>query len=93
MIEIGLHMEAPTLERNDRVLDHLEKSRRIWSKKLPGADGGKALGPNSRTWRRLSELIDVEDMGDPDFAGEVAERLAIYVRVLAPLLDGETAKA
>jgi hypothetical protein len=88
VIEIGLHLEATTSERNDFLLDHLENSRRIWSKKLPGADGGKALGPNSRTWRRLSEVIDAEDMTDPDFAGEVAERLAIYVKVLAPLLDG-----
>jgi hypothetical protein len=30
--------------------------------------------------------MDAEDADDPDLAGEVAERLAVYVKTLRPLL-------
>jgi hypothetical protein len=38
-------------------------------------------------WRRVSELIELEDPDDPDFASEIAERVALYVLTLRPLLD------
>lgn len=86
VIEVGLHLESSSRERNEQVLESLVKARRRWEKKLPDAVTGKALGPQSATWRRLSEVMDVEDADDPDLAGEIAERLATYVKTLRPLI-------
>lgn len=78
-IEVGLHLEAALAQANDSRLSSLDG----WSKKLPRAVAGKALGPQAKVWRRISELVPVESMDDPDFAGEVAERLALYMKTLA----------
>lgn len=85
--EVGLHLEANSREKNDSLLESLIQRERSWRKHLPDAETGKAIGPNGSTWRRLSELIPLEDEDDPDLAGELAERLAVYVRTLKPLLD------
>lgn len=77
-IEVGMHLESPDVQANDDMLVSLQG----WQKKLPEAFGGKALGPRASTWRRISELWDIESMDDPDFAGEVAERLALYIKTL-----------
>ncbi|MEO7803336.1 MAG: hypothetical protein ABIS18_02575 [Actinomycetota bacterium] len=81
-IEVGLHLEAPTAEANDELLASMSG----WQSKLPDAFAGKALGPRASLWRRVSELVDVESMDDSDFAGEIAERLALYIKTLDPFI-------
>jgi hypothetical protein len=83
--EVGLHLEHPAAERNDEILGLLT-SRKAWRRSLPSAGHGPAIGPRAATWRRLSELVEGEDADDPDLAGEIAERLADYVKTLEPLL-------
>lgn len=87
VIDVGLHLESPAREQNQEVLDHLISSRARWSKALSGAEAAKALGPQAATWRRLSELIDAGDPEDSDLAGEVAERLAVFVKTLRPMVQ------
>jgi len=86
VVEVGLHLESSSPKRNDAVLQALERERTTWSKKLPEAEAGKAIGPRSATWRRLSEVIEAPDLDDPELASEVAERLSFYVKALEPLL-------
>lgn len=86
LMEIGLHLESPSSRANQTILDELEADRSKWRRKLFRAEAGEAYGPQSATWRRLSEVLDAEDTGDPDFGGEVAERLAVYIKTLHPLL-------
>jgi hypothetical protein len=83
--EVGLHLEHPEAGRNDGILEAL-RAGRAWRRALPSAAGGAAIGPQSARWRRLSELVDGEGGEDPDLAGEIAERLAVYIRTLEPLL-------
>lgn len=85
-VEVGLHLEAPSAERNEAILERLTGRPGAWRRKLPRAEAGNAFGPQSAAWRRLSEVIDGGDGDDPDLASEVAERLAAYVRTLGPLL-------
>lgn len=85
--EVGLHVETKSRKVNDSVLESLVKKERSWRRHLPDAEAGKAIGPNGASWRRISELIPLDDEDDPDLAGELAERLAVYVRALKPLLD------
>ena len=86
--EVGLHLEHPTAARNDEILGALTAPgrRKVWRRALPGAVGGDAIGPRAAVWRRVSELLEGEDADDPDLAGEIAERLAAYVKALEPLL-------
>lgn len=86
--EVGLHLEHATAARNDEILGALTAptGRKVWRRVLPSAVGGGAIGPRASTWRRLSELVEVDDAEDPDLAGEIAERLAAYVKALEPLL-------
>jgi hypothetical protein len=86
-IEVGLHMETPVPEENDEMLRRVESRRHLWEGSLGAAEGGACYGPRGRDWRRLSELMEVEDSDDPDSASEVAELLAAYVRTLKPLVD------
>ncbi|MGH2731394.1 MAG: hypothetical protein ACRDJG_00300 [Actinomycetota bacterium] len=93
VMEVGLHLEHSSARMNDRILEWLLERRETWSAALPRAEAGPAFGPRSARWRRLSELLDDEGadqafggLDDPDFAGEIAERLAHYVRILQPLL-------
>ena len=86
--EVGLHLEHQTAARNDEILGALTAPARTkaWRGALPSAVGGGAIGPRASTWRRLSELVEGEDTDDPDLAGEIAERLAAYVKTLEPML-------
>lgn len=84
-LEVGLHLEAPAAGRNDRVLGFLNDCRSEWGPQIPAAEAGRAIGPRAATWRRVSEIVEVPGW-DEDFAGEVAERLARYVRALGPRL-------
>jgi hypothetical protein len=85
--EVGLHLEHATAARNDEILDALTAAgRKAWHRALPSAVSGGAIGPRASTWRRLSELVGGEDAEDPDLAGEIAERLAAYVKTLEPML-------
>lgn len=86
VIEVGLHLEAPDPAVNERVLADLTRGRPAWRRKLPEAGAGPALGPRGGAWRRVSEFLN-ETIPDPDLASEVAERLALYVRTLWPLLN------
>lgn len=84
-LEVGLHLEHGRAARNDEILRAL-MARRDWRKTLPAAVGGEAIGPQAAIWRRLSEIVEGGDTDDSDLAGEIAERLAVYVRTLEPLL-------
>jgi hypothetical protein len=83
--EVGLHLEHAAASRNDEILRALA-ARKGWRPALPAAVGGEALGPQAPVWRRLSEVVEGADTDDPDLAGEIAERLALYVKILQPLL-------
>ena len=86
-IEIGLHLESRSPERNREVLGRLLEGRKGWQRRLAEAEAGPAFGPQGAAWRRLSELVELDDL-DEDLAGEVAERLACYVVTLQPLIEG-----
>lgn len=85
-LEIGLHLESKDAERNARLLEKLLAKRQSWGRELESAEPGEAFGPMGREWRRISEVTELEGL-DEDFAGEVAERFAGYIRNLYPLLD------
>ncbi|CAN5773253.1 hypothetical protein BH23ACT12_BH23ACT12_14050 [soil metagenome] len=84
-LEIGLHLESGDSGRNDRMLGRLLDERRSWGSGLEAAETGKAIGPMSSRWRRVSEVVDLPAV-DEDFAGEVAERFSCYIRNLHPLI-------
>lgn len=86
VIEVGLHFETNSVEDNEERLNHLTAKSAVWRKELPAAKGDRAFGPQSATWRRLSEVIAPEEFDDPDLAGEIAERLAAYIKNLESLL-------
>lgn len=83
-LELGLHIESNQPKRNQSILDDLLAGRPDWGKLLPGAEHGKAIGP-MKSWRRLSEVVPVEEL-DEEFAGEVAERFSAYIVALHPLM-------
>ncbi|HEX2054596.1 MAG TPA: hypothetical protein VHJ78_12835 [Actinomycetota bacterium] len=85
-LEIGLHLESKDSERNAEMLHRLLEARPTWGPQLEGAEPGEAFGPMGARWRRVSEVVDLEGM-DEDFAGEVAERFARYIRSLYPLIS------
>lgn len=84
-IEVGLHLEHGRAARNDEILRALT-ARKSWRRALPAAVGGEAIGPQASVWRRVSEIVEGGNTDDPDLAGEVAERLAAYVKTFEPLL-------
>ena len=84
-LEIGLHLESKDAERNDRILNRLLGERSSWEPDLEGAESGKAFGPQSARWRRVSEVVDLPAL-DEDFADEVAERFSSYIKTLHPLI-------
>ena len=86
VIEVGLHLEHPDPLVNERRLAALTSGRPAWRRTLPGAGTGPALGPRGSAWRRVSEFLEESTPDDPDLASEAAERLALYVRTLWPLL-------
>ncbi len=83
-LEIGFHSEHAKPERNDALLARLATHERGWRKRLgTEATVGPFLG-NDR-WRRISETWDDFDLGDPECAFEVADRLAVYIETIEPL--------
>jgi hypothetical protein len=86
-LEIGLHLESRLPERNEAMLGQLLASRHLWESRLAGADYGEAFGPQGPSWRRLSEVVEIDSM-DEELAGEVAERVSAYIVTLQPLLSG-----
>lgn len=84
--EIGFHAEHRATERNEAVLDRLLAHEGRWRNAL-GDDvtAGEFVGQKGGPWRRLSELIPAPDIGDPEAALEVADRLATYVEALEPI--------
>jgi hypothetical protein len=89
VIEVGLHLEHADPAVNDRRLEGLTTGAAPWRSRLPDAGVGPALGPRGGAWRRVSEFLQETEPDDPDLASEAAERLALYVRTLWPLLDGQ----
>ena len=88
VLEVGLHLEHPDPTVNERRLSRLTSGPASWRRRLPDADAGPALGPRGGAWRRVSELLEEAAPDDPDLASEAAERLALYIRILWPLLEG-----
>ena len=86
VLEVGLHLEDPDPAVNERRLAGLRSAEATWARLLPDAAAGPALGPRGGAWRRVSELLECTDPDDPELASEAAERLALYVRTLWPLL-------
>jgi hypothetical protein len=86
VLEIGLHLEHGEVGVNDRLLAGLIAAREAWAPRLPKAVAGPAIGPRARSWRRVSELMALAELDDPELASEAAECLAGYVRVLWPVL-------
>ena len=87
VLEVGLHLEDPDPAVNERRLSGLSSGRAMWATVLPDAGTGPALGPQGGAWRRVSEFLDEAGPDDPELASEAAERLALYVRTLWPLLQ------
>jgi len=86
VLEVGLHLEDPDPTVNERCVAGLRSARATWAGLLPDAGIGPALGPRGGAWRRVSEFLECTDPDDPELASEAAERLALYVRTLWPLL-------
>ena len=84
-LEVGLHLEHAAAARNEELLGLLLADGG-WRRALPAAGAGPAVGPRAADWRRVSEFVEGGFADDPDLAGEVAERLAAYIRTLEPLL-------
>ena len=84
-LEIGLHLECREAARNDRILSRIVQAREHWGPSLNEAEAGAAFGPMASTWRRISEVVPLPAL-DEDFAGEVAERFACYIKTLYPLI-------
>lgn len=80
-LEIGLHLESKDAQHNDRILGRLLDARESWGEGLKAAETGKAIGPMSARWRRVSEIVELPGL-DEDFAGEVAERFSAYIKSL-----------
>jgi hypothetical protein len=87
VLEVGLHLEHADPAANEHVLAGLSSNRASWAIVLPEARMGPALGPRGGTWRRVSEFLEEAGADDPELASEAAERLAVYVRTLWPLLQ------
>jgi hypothetical protein len=85
-IEVGLHLEAKDPARNEWILGELLRCRQKWLDELAGAECGPCFGPRGSAWRRVSEVIELEEM-DADSADEIAERFSTYIVTLQPLLE------
>jgi hypothetical protein len=86
-IEVGFHTEHRKAELNEAVLARLLDEERTWRKALGKEPfAGEFLGNHKRPWRRLSETWDDTNGFAPGVAVEAAERLALYLRTLEPLL-------
>lgn len=86
-IEVGLHLEHADPAVNEARVAALSAREGAWRPVLPGAAAGPALGPRGAAWRRISELLEETGPDDSDLASEAAERLAVYVRTLWPLVE------
>ncbi|MDQ4148419.1 MAG: hypothetical protein M3164_00240 [Actinomycetota bacterium] len=86
-IEVGLHLESASADRNRELLRELEDRRHLWDESLRNAACGNSYGPRGGSWCRISELVEVEELDDPESASEAAEKLALYVRALKPAVD------
>jgi hypothetical protein len=84
-MEVGLHLESRTQDRNESILARLLEKRSAWEDRFPAAAYGEAFGPQGPAWRRLSEVVEIDAL-DEDLAGEVADRIAAYIVTLQPLL-------
>jgi len=89
VLEVGLHLEHADPAVNEARVASLSAREEAWRPVLPGAAAGPALGPRGAAWRRVSEFLEETGPDDPDLASEAAERLALYVRTLWPLVEGD----
>jgi len=85
-LEVGLHLEEPTVALNDAVLDRLVVAERKWRRTLGGEPiAGPFLG-RPQDWRRISEVWLDPDLGDDGVALDIATRLVDYAVALEPHL-------
>ena len=83
-LEVGLHLEEPTVALNGAVLDRLLAAERTWRRALGGEPvAGPFLG-RPQDWRRISEVWIDPDLGDDGVALDIATRLVDYVVALEP---------
>ena len=84
-LEVGFHAEHPRAADNDAVLDGLLRHEKRWRRTLGDeAVAGPFLG-RAEHWRRISETWPDPDLGAPDLAIELADRLTEYLTALEPL--------
>jgi hypothetical protein len=65
-MDVGLHLEAANPERNLENASLCGKSPVSVGMAFPSAETGDCFGPRRPDWRRLSELMEVEYLDDPD---------------------------
>jgi hypothetical protein len=84
-LEIGFHAEHQKEADNDAVLERLLADEAHWREIVgPEPTAGPFLG-RAEHWRRISELWDDPDLGDPELPFEIAARLTDYITALQPL--------
>lgn len=84
-LEIGFHAEHSKVADNEAVIERLLRSEAKWRRVLGDeAVVGEFLG-GAASWRRISETWPDPDLGAPDLAIELADRLGEYLTALEPL--------
>lgn len=83
VVELGLHFESDPIT-NLRLLGAFRARAKRIARALPDA----RIEPWDRGWARVWEPIALE-VFDPAFSARLTERLAAYVRTLAPILEAE----
>ena len=86
-IEVGLHFEGEQ-EANYRWAEAL--GRRVLELQA-GLGPGVELEEWTRSWTRLHRTLPLREL-DEELAGEVAEVLICFIRVMEPILAEEAAR-
>lgn len=88
-LEIGFHAEHSKVADNEAVIERLLRGEAKWRRVLGDeAVVGEFLG-RAGSWRRISETWPDPDLGAPDLAIELADRLREYLTALEPLRRAE----
>ena len=89
-LEIGFHAEHAKAADNEAVITRLLEGEKSWRRVL-GDDAvvGEFIGGGrGGSWRRISEAWPDPNLGAPDLAIELADRLGEYLTALEPLRLG-----
>jgi hypothetical protein len=86
-LEVGFHAEHAKAADNEAVIARLMEGESKWRRTLgPEPVVGEFIGSEGGgAWRRISEAWPDPDLGAPDLAIELADRLADYLTALEPL--------